>query len=357
MDERQEAALPPLYATWLREVVGGPIPAETIATCDRCVMLPVEGSSPERSFFLPAVKCCAYQPTLPGFLAGRILADCDSDLRATHGRQALEARIAGRVGVVPSGVRSSGVFRLLFSQTPGVFGRAPALRCPFLAEDGGCGVWRHRPGVCATWFCKHVRGETGFRFWKLADKLLRAVEFDLALWCAAELDTGSAELANLDPEADARPHVSELEGPVDSARYSELWGEWEGREKEFYLACAKLVEPLRWDDVLAICGPQVRVLARLVRQAHRDRTSDAIPERLRLGSVQLTAASDGKYSVASYSPYDPLLMSEQLARALRFFDGRHTEDALAAILAELKFRLDRRLLRRLVDFGLLKAAD
>jgi hypothetical protein len=151
-----------------------------------------------------------------------------------------------------------------------------------------------------------VRGETGFRFWRLTDKLLREVESDLALWCAAEMNTGFGELANLEQESIDRPDVAELGGPLDEVRYRELWGEWEGREREFYRACAKLVEPLGWGAVLGICGPRVRILAQLVRDAYENLTSNAIPERLQLGSIQLTGAENGNYQVTSYSPYDPL---------------------------------------------------
>jgi hypothetical protein len=353
--ESPEATLPALYAPWLRAVAGGPIPRETVATCDHCVMLPAENSPPDATFFLPAVKCCAYQPSLPSFLAGGVLADADPQM--APGRAALEKQIERRVGVVPRGVMSSGVFHLLYTETPGALGRAPALRCPYLSDGGDCGVWRHRPGVCATWFCKHVRGETGFRFWKLADKLFRAVESDLTIWCAAEMNTGSADLGSLEPETAPRPNVSELGGPLDAERYRELWGEWEGREREFYRACAKLVKPLGWDAVLGICGPRVRVLAQLVRDAYVHLASEAIPERLRLGPIVLASTGNGKYRVMSYSPYDPVIVPEQLVSVLRYFDGRPTEDALAAIQAERNISVDIRLVRRMVDFGLLKAEE
>ncbi|MEO8586200.1 MAG: hypothetical protein ABI584_08560 [Acidobacteriota bacterium] len=348
----EEAPLPPLYAPWLRAVSGGPIPRETVATCDRCVMLPAEGQPPGAEFFLPAVKCCAYQPTLPGFLAGRILGDADPTM--AYGRRALERQIERRVGVVPGGVKSGAVFNLLFTLTPNVFGRAPDLKCPYLTDGGDCGVWRHRPGVCATWFCKHVRGETGFRFWRLADKLFRAVESDLSLWCAAKMNLGKSELRDLDPVNAGRPHVSELGGPVDAVRYRELWGNWEGREKEFYRAAAALVEPLAWNGVLAICGPRVTILSELVRDAYEHLVSDALPDRLRLATFAMSGAADGKYRVESYSPYDPALVPEELVHALRYFDGRPTEEALTAILTERNLRVDLRLVRRLVDFGLLK---
>ena len=70
-----EAALPPLYAGWLRSITGGPIPAETKATCDHCAMLAPPEKSPGAIYFDPATKCCAFQPHLPNFVAGQILGD------------------------------------------------------------------------------------------------------------------------------------------------------------------------------------------------------------------------------------------------------------------------------------------
>jgi hypothetical protein len=211
--------------------------------------------------------------------------------------------------------------------------------------------------VCATWYCKHERGDTGFRFWRLTDKLLREVESDLALWCAAELGAASAEMAGLDPETPDQPDVSELGGPVNRERYRELWGEWEGRERDLYRACAKLVEPLDWSGVLAICGPRARVLEQLVKDAGRNLMSDAIPERLRLGSFEVSQAAGGELRATSYSPYDPVKLPDGLADVLRYFDGRPTDEILAAILAEKNVALDLRLVRRMVDFGILKSAE
>lgn len=344
-----EASLPALYAPWLRTIVGGPIPAETKATCDNCAMLPSPGSSPDALYFRPDTKCCTFQPNLPNFLGGRILSESDPSMAA--GRKAVEARIARRVAVKPSRISSGVVFDLLYQNTPMVFGRAPALRCHYLSPKGECGVWKHRPGICATWYCKHVRGATGFRFWKLAQKLLHEVESDLAYWCMAELQVGSGEVGELAPQS--RPHVSELEGDIDWAQYRRLWGNWAGREVEFYQACAGLVESLTWQQVEERCGPRVGILAGLLRDSYAHLESSAIPEHLRINEVRLTGFADGHYRVTAYSEFDPVLMPERLPGVLRYFDGRPTEEALQAILSEQGVRLDLGLVRRLVDFRIL----
>jgi hypothetical protein len=304
-------------------------------------------------YFHPETKCCTYVPDLPNFLAGRILSESDPSM--VGGRAAVEARIARRVAVKPSRIDSGNVFTLLYEKTPAAFGRAPALRCHYLSSDGQCGVWRHRPGVCATWYCKHVRGKTSFRFWKLADELLRRVEQDLAHWCMAQLRVGLSELG--EPSDQSKPHVSELGGDIDWPKYRRIWGAWAGRETEFYQACARLVESLTWPEVEDRCGPRVGILAGLVRDAYAHLESSVIPEILRLKTLHFTSFETGNYKITTYSPFDPLLMSERLAHVLHYFDGRPTEEVLQAILVEQNIRMSPELVRRLWDFGILEAGD
>jgi hypothetical protein len=347
------ATLTPLYEPWLRAVTGGPIPAETKATCSSCAMAPSEGSPAEATYFHPDLKCCVYQPHLPNFLAGRLLSDLDSSI--TNGREELERRIARKVGVSPRWAGPGNLFGLIYQNVPNVFGRAPALRCHFLSSTGTCGIWKHRPGVCVTWHCKYVRGETGSRFWKLADKLLQTVEHELSLWCLAELNPG---LTSIDEAIrSTAPDVTELGAEIDPALYGRLWGDWVGREIEFYQACARLVDRLTWEEIQSFCGPRVRILAELVRDAYSHLLSQAIPERLRLGKLNFTNVEEQGFRVVSYNPYDPLLMPQKLVRVLHYFDGRLTEDALNAILSKEAIRLDIGLVRRMVDFGVLQSCD
>jgi len=348
----KEASLPDLYSPWLLAVAGGPIPAETKATCDRCAMLPSPGSPANSLYFHPTTKCCAFQPHIPNFLAGRLLNESDSSMAA--GRTELEARIARRIGITPRWAGPGSVFDLLYKSTPGVFGRAPALRCQFLTPTGGCGIWKHRPAVCATWFCKYLRGQTGARFWKLADKLLQSVEQELSIWCLGKLGSAFDEI--LDPSSQP-PDVSELGGEIDWPRYHRLWGSWAGREVEFYRACASLVEPLTWAQVEQNCGPRVRILAALVRDAYASLGSQAIPERLQIGQFSFTGAEGSGFRIVSYNHFDPLIMPERLARVLHRFDGRPTDEILETILVKDGVRIDPGLVRRMVDFGILKGCD
>src|SRR5262249_5034160 len=149
-------------------------------------------------------------------------------------------------------------------------GRATGLRCPYFLEDGGrCGLWRHRNSICTTWFCKHVRGKAGMRFWIGRVKpLLEVIEADLRVWCALEAGLGEDALAAL-TETAAWNHANEglnadtMTGRVDAKAYARMWGDWAGREEAFYLAAAERVAALSWDELLGVCGPRVRALADL----------------------------------------------------------------------------------------------
>jgi hypothetical protein len=144
--------LPPLYARWMAELLAGPIPDETAATCDRCAMCVPDAA---RSF-RPDTKCCTFLPTLHNFLVGRVLAD--SDPESATGRATVIARMQKKVGVNPLGLGPTRAHNLIYEDGGhAVFGKSRALLCPHYL-DGMCGVWKHRESTCATWFCKYVRG-------------------------------------------------------------------------------------------------------------------------------------------------------------------------------------------------------
>jgi hypothetical protein len=128
-----EAALPPLYQSWLRTITAGPIPAETRATCDHCVMLPQSENPPASDYFHSSIKCCSYQPRLPNFLAGRILSDSDPSLAA--GRQELEQPISKKVAVTPLWAGPAARHQFVYLNAPNASERAAELRCHFLTNE------------------------------------------------------------------------------------------------------------------------------------------------------------------------------------------------------------------------------
>jgi hypothetical protein len=113
------SVLPPLYATWLAQVLAGPIPPETKATCQQCAMCPPNQSSPASAapavFFHPQAKCCTYLPRLANFLVGRILADEAPE--GQEGQATIVQRIQGKIAVTPLGLQQDSLYRLLAQAT------------------------------------------------------------------------------------------------------------------------------------------------------------------------------------------------------------------------------------------------
>jgi hypothetical protein len=353
--------LPPLYAGWMAELLPGPIPRESRATCDNCAMVAPAGRQHDsrEHYFSPAIKCCTYVPTLRNFLTGRILADTDPT--AEPGKATVIKRIAGGIGVTPLGLAKSPVFKVLYERaSTSSFGRNRTLVCPhYLADSGRCGIWRHRESTCTTWFCKHLRGDVGFHFWRRSlHQLLVAVEEELCRWCVVELEFDDDTLRHLFAAASDSSEVESLtveslDNRVDRDSYNQMWGKWVGREQEFFVACARLVDRLTWQDVLEISGPEVRALARLTKQAYDRLMTDEIAPTLTVGSMQLVQITHDAARVMTYSEYDPLDIPRAMFEVLPYFDGRPTEEALAVIESEKGMRLDPALVRKMTDFELL----
>ena len=358
--ETESEPLPGLYAQWITGVLGGAVPRESRATCNACAMCAREGqeSASASYFFDPVVRCCSYVPDLHNFLVGRIL--LDTDPAARQGRSTVEKRIADAVGVTPLGLQQPPVYARIYGSSSQAFGRSRALRCPHYVEDGNrCGIWRNRESTCATWFCKHVRGDLGYRFWRDSlHPMLRAVETDLARWCVLELQLGNDALRHSVASGDWTSEAEVITGDVldnrlDQKAYARLWGKWRGREHEFYCQCGELVSPLSWTDVLAICGPETRAYARLTRESYGRLTSDDIPSNLSVGRFEVLQVQRAITRVNTYHDFDPLDVPNTVMELLHYFDGRSVVDALAAIADERGVSLDAALVRKMVDFKLL----
>ena len=185
-----------------------------------------------------------------------------------------------------------------------------------------------------------------------------AVEEELCRWCLMELELDDDALRQL--FAVAREHADDdsltgesLDNRVDRESYNKTWCRWAGREHEFFLACARLVEVLSWRDVIKISGPEVRALARLTQQAYRQLTTDETAPALIIGAMQLVQIAHKVARVTTYSEYDPVEIPRQMLDLLPYFDRRPTAEALATIESEEGMRVDPALVRKLTDFALL----
>ena len=189
------------------------------------------------------------------------------------------------------------------------------------------------------------------------------IEAELVRWCAAKLNLDESALQmfltpRLMPDQIATLKLEDLEDHVDVAEYQRAWANWAGREREFYVRCSALVAPLKWSDVLSICGPEVELRARMVAKSYRSLLAEDIPDRLQFGSVAVIEVKNGFYKL--HHPdigLDAFYLSGRVMRLLPYFDGRPTPEVVTQIAQEERLRFPPELLRRLVDFRILNPAD
>jgi hypothetical protein len=322
------------------------------------------GEEPLDQAFQPNIKCCGYQPELYNFNAGRILADTHPLGEAA--RTFVRKRIAERVGVTPFSIAQPPVYRTIYENAAGAFGNAPVLRCPFYVDqDGGlCGVWAHREAVCTTYFCKYEHGAMGRIFWRVMTTLLAAIEYTLKLWLLREAGLDEETQADLWSRQEierrgARPPLdaATLGNTVDPVRYAKDWGNFLGREEEFYRRCAEIAGGLTWDDIVRIGGTPVVAAARSAKFVRDKIEKLEIPEQARLGTmVYFRIRRPGEVRVHHQGvPLDWLDVPEKVAQnALRFESG-----PLAEVLAEMRAEgipIDDELVRKLVEWQVLNKA-
>jgi hypothetical protein len=351
--------LPPLYQTWLDELLPGPVAPETRATCGSCPQLERPDGPPVERPFLPETKCCTYYPDLPNFLMGRILADTDPAGEAA--RTFLRQRIEGRTSVTPLGVAPLPLYETLFTALRAgrvAFGRTRTMRCPLYIEDGGnCGVWRHREATCATWYCKQDRGVAGSTFWRTMLFCFRAFEASLKHWCAERAGLAKEQLAELWSYEKERTTTTlddyAFNNACDPGVYRRLWGDMGGDPVGFYVRCAEAVAPLRLADIQAIGGTSVTSAINALRVAYADLNRTQLPARVARGQafVQIRR-HPGKATVHHpVTAYDQLEIETSLANQLGRFDDRPVAEAIRELQAE-GVAVDEALVRRLIDWNL-----
>jgi len=109
--------------------------------------------------------------------------------------------------------------------------------------------------------------------------------------------------------------------------------------------------------VLAISGPEVRLLAGATRALYREVTDKSLPERLRASDFQIVATTKRSVRIATYSTYDPIDVPTELIALLHRFDGRRTREAIASIEKKDGVTLDAEFVQQLVDHAVLVSAS
>ncbi|MEP7121145.1 MAG: hypothetical protein ABJE95_09555 [Byssovorax sp.] len=332
MNDTIRTLLPGLYQPLLPAVFDTEVPAEPKATCSTCAMCPPKDAPPaaaDVTYFRPDSKCCTFEPRLPSYLVGAILADERPDL--AEGRRRVRAKIAAKSGATPQWLAPPARREVLMGAGwRHGFGRSLLLLCPYFESDGGlCTIWRHREAVCSTFFCKYDSAADGEQFWRSVRALVGYVERVLSLHVTRELIPG------YEPPVTTRDlTLEELEDRAPSERdYQALWGAWAFREEELYLRAYELVRGLdrpRFQAILADAEYEKR--SATMTAAHTRITSPALPRHLMPRPDLVARPTDGGVLVTTYSRYEPLLLTEALHDVVQAFGGGGT-------VAEVRERL------------------
>jgi hypothetical protein len=325
--------------------------------------------------FNPETKCCTYFPYLPNFLVGNIFRDEDPAM--AEGRAAfIKVYEEGSAVITPLGVDPPLSYQQKYSPMNPGFGEHLEMRCPYYLEQKGgmCGIWKYRNSKCATWFCRYVKGQTGFEFWQSVDELLSTIQKGLSRWCMRQLDAGTAELQQAFAEPDiTEPTVTNLTTAFQRQIFTSVsallnkmqdknalygwqqqtWGKWLGREVEYFKECSKLIDPLHWQDVLNIVRGKTGNLAEGTQQTFRKLRNRELPEVLRLNSYRRVDLDDQRSRVWSYNRNHPLDLPRKVADSLCHFDGRSKDEVLQTIHLKEGFELDLDLLQKLFDHRIL----
>ena len=310
--------LPGLFAGWLGNAFGWVPAREVRASCERCPMCSPAAHAARP--FNPATKCCTYVPDIPNFLAGRILRDGPP---SGVGVGSLCARIAARSGVTPLFVGRSAYYAVVVEAAGGAgFGVAPALQCPHYDTEGAgsCSIWANRNSVCSTWFCKHVRGNVGRLMWESVRDMLGKLEADLTVWACERMGLGVGRIRRCLNHHASKASVrlaGELSGKWAGV-YEDHWGEWCGREEEFYRGCAEVLDGVDWADIKRIAGPATLASIAAAEQAVREATAASWPDRVRLDEF-VVRPMDGVALLLKDSPHDPVEVTWGVLHRLGLF--------------------------------------
>jgi Fe-S-cluster containining protein len=197
--------------------------------------------------FKAELKCCTYFPFVPNFGLGAML--------KAHGESArVRIRAAAQKGLLlPLGLFASPEQEALVRKAgPKGFGRRRDLLCPFYDTNvNACSMWRERPGVCATYFCKSEREGEGLEFWSDVEGYLNHFE-----WTLANAAVWSLGFTEDDLEKCEHVMLTEEPGPERDFLVRQAWAEWAGREEEFYLQCLERALQVPPEELSELLGDE-----------------------------------------------------------------------------------------------------
>ncbi len=205
------------------------VPDEKKSTCSACPKIKSDG-------YLPSVKCCTYHPRIPNFLLGQALLSDDKDVKAKVEKM-IDDGFATPEGLqqTPKQSRES-----IAENASDQFGKNTAVVCRFL-DDGKCGIYLYRNSVCSTFFCKNDQ-KAGENYWAKVQSLAGQIETALGQWAMEKCGISIEDFFECLNSLDVNKSYDAVTSSWSSETLQLFWGEWYGRERDFYKECARKIE-------------------------------------------------------------------------------------------------------------------
>ena len=314
-----KSKIPSFYHRFFPELLEVEFPSEKIATCDTCTLC-----RSSRSPYI-STKCCIYFPHLSNFLLGGILVDKENSL--VEGKDRVRKQIITQLGVTPYGIIPSLAYSInqKEAESQGFWSRphelAESQRCPYY-DNGKCTVWKYRENLCVTHFCSSIGGEAGKSFWKKVNQYMKMAETSLAQyamqqlgWPSAKIKTKAVSTADFD--------LDDEHGNINKENYSRLWGEWAGREEEFYIKCYEIVSKLDAATFKKITGLKRELLDAAIRDTQTDFVKNILPEKLIFNPEVDSEEAEEGFTLLSLGENTAKIPSSILP-LIRGFNGKRT---------------------------------
>ena len=336
--------IPQIYKGFLPDIFYEKRPAESIATCDNCIMVDRTDGDNEKyglNYFSADYKCCTFTPFMPNYLIGGVFSDSSKDI--DFGMKALAKRIKNKQGVTPHGVFTSKKTELLYkSGGLNVFGKSDYFICPcYNLKTRGCGIYNYRAATCSTYFCKYEKGKDGALFWEFFHSLISKVENKLIKYTLLKQNYS---LLNINSVFDNYHNKRDLlqkediEDTYNSDYYNSIWDKWKGYEIDFYKECYEIVKKMTKEDFNEICGIDTELMIKELKMLNNNMKNPEIKEVLKRNSkLKVHKTEKGNYLVSGY--FDKFIeIPSVLYNVVDLFDGYlKTEEVLK--LAEEKFEV------------------
>ncbi len=330
-------SLPDLYRNIFPRFFEELIPVETYATCSDCAMCskPNEPQMPGVNYYSVDAKCCTFFPKLSNYLVGGILTDATTEME--EGRRRILKIIESRVGVNPYGIFPPKKYSILHKHgSEKSFGKNQSMLCPYYVRElGTCSVWKFRESICTTYYCKSVTGLDGKKFWNTLNSYLLHAQETLILHALYKLDWPMDPIMDfLNTYNSITLEASDLdEKPLPDELYSKIWGDWTGREVEFFRRTYQIVQEVSREEFEQISGMNQKVYLKWLKQRRQGMLSPQIPKLLiRNPDLRSMPLGDEKYMVRTEAGF--FQIESGLYEVLDLFDGKRSTEEVARIVEE-----------------------